>query len=86
MSVSILDDNVIETTESFYVTLARSPDLDGRIRLTPVYGVIEIDDDDGLLINAMSACKVHVTFSFFSQLLRYVWRGDSTRSMRMLVQ
>ena len=50
MSVSILDDDVIETTESFYVTLARSSDLDGRIRLTPVYGVIEIDDDDGLLI------------------------------------
>ena len=50
MSVSILDDNVVETTESFYVTLARSSDLDSRIRLTPVYGVIEIDDDDGLLI------------------------------------
>ena len=50
VSVTILDDNVIETTESFYVTLARSPDLDSRIRLTPVYGVIEIDDDDGLLI------------------------------------
>ena len=86
MSVSIVDDDVIETTESFYVTLARSSDLDSRIQLTPFYGVIEIDDDDGLLICEMSACKVPVTFSFFPQLLRYVWRGDSTRSTRVLVQ
>ena len=47
-NVAILDDNVTETTESFYVKLDRTDDLDPRITLDPVETEVEIiDDGDG---------------------------------------
>ena len=47
-NVAILDDNVTETTESFYVKLNWTDDLDPRISLVPVVTEVEIiDDGDG---------------------------------------
>ena len=48
--ISIVDDMIVELTESFSVTLERIPGLDSRITLDPVYGEIEIIDDDGMYI------------------------------------
>ena len=45
--VTIVDDDILEMTESFDVTLERTPGLDSRITLDPVDGVVEITDDDG---------------------------------------
>ena len=45
--VSIVDDELMENDESFNVTLERTADLDSRIRLDPVVGVVEITDNDG---------------------------------------
>ena len=50
VTVTIVDDEVLENVESFNVTLERTPGLDMRITLDPVDGVVEITDDDGLLI------------------------------------
>ena len=47
MDVSIVDDVVQENVESFNISLKRTPDLDSRIVLHPVNGVVEITDDDG---------------------------------------
>ena len=47
VNVSIVDDDVLEMTESFTVTLERTPGLNDRIKLNPVDGVIEIPDNDG---------------------------------------
>ena len=47
VNVTIVDDFVDEPIESFSVTLERTPGLDMRIRLDPVDGVVEIDDNDG---------------------------------------
>ena len=46
-NVNIVDDLVDEPTESFFVTLERTLDLDRRIQTDPVDGVIEIEDNDG---------------------------------------
>ena len=48
ISAIIVDDLVDEPNESFFVNLERTPDLDGRIRLDPVVGEIEIEDNDGI--------------------------------------
>ena len=48
VDVTIVDDEVLEMTESFRVTLERTPDLHMRITLDPVDGVVEITDDDGM--------------------------------------
>ena len=45
---TIVDDMIVELTESFFVTLERTPGLDSRITLDPVDGEIEIIDDDGV--------------------------------------
>ena len=50
VTVTIVDDEVLENVESFNVTLERTPGLDMRITLDPVDAVVEITDDDGLLI------------------------------------
>ena len=47
MNVSIVEDTVLENVESFDVTLERAPELDSRIMLDPVDGVIMINDNDG---------------------------------------
>ena len=46
MNVTIENDVVLENTESFDVTLQRTSDLDNRITLNPVDGVIDITDND----------------------------------------
>ena len=43
-----VDDKIVELTESFFVTLERTPGLDSRITLDPVDGEIEIIDDEGV--------------------------------------
>ena len=47
VNISIVDDIIQENDESFNVTLERTPDLDSRIILVPVNGVVQIIDDDG---------------------------------------
>ena len=39
---------IAELTESFFITLERTPGLDSRIIVNPVDGEIEITDNDGL--------------------------------------
>ena len=46
--IPIVDDMIVELTESFFVTLERTPGLDSRITVDPVHGEIEITDDDGV--------------------------------------
>ena len=43
----IMDDIILENGESFILTLERTPDLDSRITLDPVNGVVEITENDG---------------------------------------
>ena len=45
VNISIVDDDVIEDTESFSVLLAETPGLDVRITLDPVEAEIEIIDN-----------------------------------------
>ena len=47
MSVSIVDDDTPGNVGSFDVTLERTTDLDSRIALDPVNGILEITDNDG---------------------------------------
>ena len=47
LNVSIVDDLVLENTERFSVLLTRTADLDQRITLDPVNGVVDILDNDG---------------------------------------
>ena len=47
VTVPIVDDEIVENTESFKVTLERPTDLDGSITLGPVDGVVEMTDNDG---------------------------------------
>ena len=50
VNVSITNDDILETTESFFVNLNRNG-LDSRIMLDPTRGEIEIlDDDDSMII------------------------------------
>lgn len=51
VNISIVDDLVLETTETVYVTLNRTADLDARIQLEPVDAEIQIVDDDGTYIS-----------------------------------
>ena len=46
INISIVDDDVIENTESFSVLLAETPGLIIRIMLDPVEAEIEIIDND----------------------------------------
>ena len=46
--IPIVDVMIVELTESFFVTLERTPGLDSRITLDPVDGAIELIDDDGV--------------------------------------
>ena len=50
-NVTIEDDSVAETAESFSVKLNRTDDLDPRITLDPVVAEIEIIDNDGEWMN-----------------------------------
>ena len=59
VNVTIVDDLVDEPLESFDYTLERTPGLDMRIRLDPVAGVVQINDNDGNIIYSL----VHVCCS-----------------------
>ena len=45
--VSIIDDTTLENSETFHITLERTPGLSSDITLDPVNGVVEITDNDG---------------------------------------
>ena len=49
MIVNITDDEILENIESFNFTLERTSELDIRITLDPVDGVVQINDNDGML-------------------------------------
>ena len=57
MDVPIVDDETLELTEIFIVTLERAPALENRITLNPVDGDIEILDNDsrkyGIMIRSI---------------------------------
>ena len=46
VNVAIVEDIIVESIETFGITLERTPDLDSRITLTPVAEQIEIIDND----------------------------------------
>ena len=48
--IVIVDDTIVELSESFSVTLERTAGLDSRITLVRVDGEIEIIDNDGVYI------------------------------------
>ena len=50
VNISIQNDGVLEQLESFFVNLARTPELDCRITLDPVDGDIEILDFNGKFV------------------------------------
>ena len=45
--VYIINDQAVEKTERFGITLGKAPDLDSRVPLINVDGTVEIRDDDG---------------------------------------
>ena len=48
VTVTIIDDAIVENTENFYVDLTQTPDLDSRVIIKHGTSTIEIiDDDDG---------------------------------------
>ena len=49
VNITIVDDEVLENVESFFVNLERTPGLDSRITLNPVDGLICINDSTLLL-------------------------------------
>ena len=64
-NITIVDDNVAELTERFFVRLGRTVGLDTRITLDPVEAEIEITDGDGEWMNNVTnwhsiLCKVLV--------------------------
>ena len=48
VNLTVENDGTLEKTESFEVTLERTPGLDHRILLAPVTAEINIIDDDGI--------------------------------------
>ena len=50
VNITIVDDLALEIVESLRITLNSTADLDGRITLDPVDGIIEIVDNDGAYI------------------------------------
>ena len=45
--VTIVDDDIAEFTENFFVSLLRTDQLDSRITLSPTEAEVEILDNDG---------------------------------------
>ena len=83
--IPIVDDMIVELTESFFVTLERTPGLDSRITLDPVDGEIEITDDDGVyMFPHMQVLFMYMRLT--SQRLWWVWRGHPIQSLRVWVR
>ena len=57
VNVRIVDDAVLELSESFDVNLERTSGLERRIRLNPVDGEIVIDDNDGMYDINVQHCR-----------------------------
>ena len=53
VSITIVDNSMVEMTESFDVTLERTTSLDSRITLGIADGVFEIIDNDGIKRNGV---------------------------------
>ena len=47
VQLEVVDDTTAERRETFNITLERTPNLDNRIFLYSVNGVVTIGDDDG---------------------------------------
>ena len=47
VTVSIVDDVILENPESFHITVERPSDVDTRITVDPAAGAVTITDDDG---------------------------------------
>ena len=45
-NITVIRDDILESVESFFVNLERTPDLSGSISLAPVLAEIEINDRD----------------------------------------
>ena len=89
--IPIADDMIVVTdSESFFVTLERTPGLNSRITLDPVDGEIEITDDDGVYYyhahtsNIILFRKDGCTW-LTSQRLWWVWRCHPIQSLRVWV-
>ena len=55
-ALTVMDDDISERVESFYLTLERTSDLDNRIILNRREGEVTINDDDGKsLMNVLYA-------------------------------
>ena len=52
VEVTIVNDDELENTESFVVTLERTSNLDRRIILAPANTRVNINDDDGRYFNS----------------------------------
>ena len=64
-NITIVDDATLELTESFTVTLERTPNLHSRITLIPVDRDIEILDNDG---------RKYEFFAWvYDQLFKYIY-------------
>ena len=49
VTICIVDDVILENTESFHITVERPSDVDTRITVDPAAGTVTIFDDDGML-------------------------------------
>ena len=54
-NISIVDDQTLEMTESFDISLNRTADLDNRITLNPAEGTIRIIDNDCMFKDKINA-------------------------------
>ena len=56
MNIAITNDEVVEQTESFYVTLERTAGLNNSVSLSPTRKMITIINDDG------ESCMSHLVY------------------------
>ena len=54
--LTIMNDTVLENTETFFVHLLRTPDLDRSVTLDPDIADLEITDNDGLYTQNTLMC------------------------------
>ena len=73
VNLTITNDELLEETEIFMVTLERKPDLDRRIILEPVTAEINIIDDDGIYLLVHRDHKYLICFPLSSQSQMLYW-------------
>ena len=93
MSIVINDDERLEESESFTVTLEAMDALDGLVRLEQTLAIITISDDDGELRNHKLTHTIAPLFYHLSsfqngtlifQLLLWVWSMFSIQSLKRM--